>query len=443
MRLRCNKTATALFAYSGVIALFALLIASGALDVFAGDAAIDRQAISVLVVYWVIGSFVLVVVFEVRRHPKEILLMLGAVLVVFLSLEIILRTFLLFPDKTLPREYFLASRQFHHVLPSNQKMHLESPDGKPYSIITNEDGFRTRYSRRDFLRHKHRIAILGDSFTYGLGVQRPFPEILEEFLRDTLQSDQLAVLNTGLTSYSPLLERAVYEGKLRAYEPTLVVLVFDATDIGDDYIYLGEAHQAGDSVWFNRKTVNAQRYYGPLHHWLMPLFLYPFDVAFGWASGLPPSHKETYNYYEFELMLNGVKETNRFFIYRHPLEVTRPFFEKTLSFISSLARMVRSDGGDFVLVVPPRYHHWSEKECPNDWGRVWYFRDDQYQFEYLKFFETVKESVSYTVFNMLTAFQTTGEYPLVFENDPHWNERGHAFVARVLGRYLLDRGLVR
>lgn len=196
-------------------------------------------------------------------------------------------------------------------------------------------------------------------------------------------------------------------------------------------------------MWFDRETFDTQRYYGALHHWIMPLLLYPFDVAFGWASGLPVPVKKTYTYYEFMLKLNGVTETNRFFIYRHPLEVTEPYVAKTLSIITSLGAMVRSDGAEFLLVVPPRYHHWSERECPNDWGRVWYSRNEPYQFEYLKFFESVRPHVDYPIFNMLPAFQATEEFPLVFENDPHWNERGHAFLARTLGRYLLERDFVR
>ena len=46
------------------------------------------------------------------------------------------------------------------------------------------------------------------------------------------------------------------------------------------------------------------------------------------------------------------------------------------------------------------------------------------------------DEASFPIVNMLQPFQDTAESPLVFDTDPHWNERGNAFVARIIARGL-------
>ncbi|HET7426644.1 MAG TPA: hypothetical protein VFJ50_06360 [Gemmatimonadales bacterium] len=50
--------------------------------------------------------------------------------------------------------------------------------------------------------------------------------------------------------------------------------------------------------------------------------------------------------------------------------------------------------------------------------------------------------MKYPVFSLLPAFKATREFPLVFREDPHWNERGNAFAARVLVDHLLEAGII-
>jgi hypothetical protein len=52
--------------------------------------------------------------------------------------------------------------------------------------------------------------------------------------------------------------------------------------------------------------------------------------------------------------------------------------------------------------------------------------DEPYQYEYFRFLEEVRSQVRYPVFSLLPAFQGTREFPLVFREDPHRNERGNA-----------------
>jgi hypothetical protein len=78
----------------------------------------------------------------------------------------------------------------------------------------------------------YRILVLGDSFTYGDGVQRSeaFPEMLESLLKE---HGSFEVINTGVTGYGLTQETLYYETEGYKYEPDLVMLVFYHNDLTD------------------------------------------------------------------------------------------------------------------------------------------------------------------------------------------------------------------
>lgn len=117
-------------------------------------------------------------------------------------------------------------------------------------------------------------------------------------------------------------------------------------------------------------------------------------------------------------------------------EGQRPYFENTLKHINNIANQAHELGTKFVLVITPRYHHWNANECADNWERMDYSVNETYQYEYFRFFEESRSTINYDVVNLLPAFQETKEFPLVFKDDPHWNERGHAFVAEALAKVL-------
>jgi hypothetical protein len=68
--------------------------------------------------------------------------------------------------------------------------------------------------------------------------------------------------------------------------------------------------------------------------------------------------------------------------------------------------------------------------------------DEPYQYEYFRFFEQRRSTAPFEIIDLLPAFQASQEYPLVFRDDPHWNEAGHAFVARMLVDRLIESGRI-
>jgi hypothetical protein len=247
-------------------------------------------------------------------------------------------------------------------------------------------------------------------------------------LKDEL-NDSVAVLNAGVLSYSPLLSRLLFAGVVEKYDPTLVILLLDPTDIGDDYEYKQQATIRGDDAVFDVEERRTPGSYGAVHELLRPYLERLIH---------PVADRQRYPYYAFELEIGGTIERNRFFIYRHPLALTRPYFSNTLDNIDRLAERVAGKGATFVLVISPRFHHWNRAEAPSNWERMFYELDEPYQFEYFRFFNEAGEMRDYRILDLLPAFKATEEAPLVFDSDPHWNEHGHEFVARTLARYLLN-----
>jgi hypothetical protein len=244
------------------------------------------------------------------------------------------------------------------------------------------------------------------------------------------------VITGANISYSPLLLERRYLEVYRRYRPTAVLLVLDVSDIGDDLMYRRESVDGRGVHWDFPDERPAP--YLAVHQLARPFLAWVgHNLAYPYYTFI---HSGTFNYdyYDFDLEVEGVPEKNRFFIYRHPLEATRPWFDSTLANINALADSVRADGASFTLVVAPRYNHWSDRECPDNWEvkQYKYGIDDPYEFVYLDYFREAAGRVGYDVLPLLPAFENAKKFPLVFRNDPHWNDAGHAVVGRALADYL-------
>jgi hypothetical protein len=440
-----NTPTKIILVVSAVILVLILAIVLGVMDFLADDSAVGTAAIESLVTYWVLICLAVLLVAAIRTKPLELTLTVISLLLVLVLAEAAVR--IISFDRAKTPFCGLRSKTFHHIYPANAEMFMGVFEGQSVLARTNEDGLRTDYSREEFLKYKNRVVLLGDSFLLGLGVRQEklCSQIAEDVLRERLGQDDIAVLNAGLVSYSPLLSGQLFRHKLAAYKPTVVLLLLDVSDIGDDMKYEYEAVRDGDDISFDLNDEKDSKLYCALYEIARPVMerlgkniTYPYYA-------LIHSGTFSYDYYEFDLNIDGVAETNRFFIYRHPLEKTRAYFEKTLANINELAGQVRRAGARFVLVVTPRHQHWSNKECPENWEmkQYQYRLDDPYKYEYFRFFREVEDSLDYDVYQLLPAFQRTTEFPLVFNTDPHWNQRGHAFVGRLLADYMVKYNFIQ
>lgn len=411
----------------------------GGLDFITSDGSVGSVAIESIAVWWGLACGAVLLAGAFVTRPREIVLAVVAVAVALCAVEAALR--ILAVPRAQRQLQSLESSTLHHIYQPNTTLYQGKVEGRDVLIRIGPDGLRSDYTREAFLGYRRRVALLGDSFVFGFGVPQEdaCDRVLESELRRLLGDDDVAVLNAGVVSYSPLLSLQLYRKRVAAYHPQLVVLVLDASDIGDDFRYAGEIVSSdGSGVRFDREDQERLPRHVALYEMIRPLaerigrdLRYPIDVL---RRGAP----RRYDYYEFEVTVGGVVETNRYFIYRHPLADTRPYFDATLGYIQALAREVERDGGRFILAVAPRYQQWSDRECPDNWEvkRGEYTLDDPCEYAIQEYFHSVEGRVEFPILDLLEAFRRSAEFPLVFGNDPHWNAAGHALVGRTLAARL-------
>ena len=109
-------------------------------------------------------------------------------------------------------------------------------------VQTNSCGMRERELTLQKPVGTFRIAIIGDSFTFGWGVKEElaFPRQLEKILNNSLSRagpdkrniNNVEVLNFGVPGFSPFQAVATFEQKALDYNPDAVVLFFIENDFG-------------------------------------------------------------------------------------------------------------------------------------------------------------------------------------------------------------------
>lgn len=425
----------------------AIIVLAGLLDPLSPTGVIHKRiAFPLIAGHTLIGLLVTSLILNWRKWQRRVTLAFAFLFVLLLILEIYLRFFHV--AGSLPQYKIYRSKEFHHVHPKNETMIAKVPGTGEYAEMeTDRLGLRKPNLEKEFNKYEKNIVILGDSFTFGLFIKREdtYAQVAEDFLRESLGTNDIAVLNAGVTSYSPLIEQIVADRYFEEWKPTLVILMLDPTDIGDDYFYSRRLRQEGHSITFEHTGLFSLLPEEPgIFNSSLVYQRAFFPIIMAKAFLTRPIYMATHGTgFTEKITINGVsKLRNRFFIYRHPLKYTEGFFRSTLGYILNVRRMASDVGARFLLVVSPRFHHWNPAECPKNWEASEYKLDEPYQFEYFRFFDNVEKEVDFPIFDLLPYFQATEEFPLVFESDPHWNARGHRLVGMWLAQYIMAEGLL-
>ena len=171
---------------------------------------------------------------------RELALTAGAVLFTLALLELALR---IFPPFDLQLRVYNYSRpvvqyafsDFDPVvgwtLPKGAEIAFESEEFRT-QVRTNAEGYRDAEWDGASRGARTRVAILGDSFAFGWGVEdgESFASRLE-----ALSGSRLEVLNFGVSGYSTVQELLTFEHRVLPHRPELCILAFYDNDVDENF----------------------------------------------------------------------------------------------------------------------------------------------------------------------------------------------------------------
>ena len=189
----------------------------------------DRLRIAVFQALCFLGGAGLLV-FRKKTVTVNILLFSATLLIFFSLAEATLRLFSPQIGGRSEQEVFFA---YHDTLgwqfiPGKTGVLVSKHEYENF-ITINSAGMRDREYPLAKPPGKRRVAVLGDSFTAGLGVKDA--EVFTEVLEGTM-GEKTEVLNFGINGFGPTQEYLLLKDRVLPYHPDLVLMVFY---IGNDF----------------------------------------------------------------------------------------------------------------------------------------------------------------------------------------------------------------
>jgi lysophospholipase L1-like esterase len=166
---------------------------------------------------------------RVKAFQQNLLLFAGSVVVAAIFIEVVLRMVLPSPIVwKYPQEHYQYDAEIGHWLEPDQQAYTHDK-----AVSTNSIGLRDSEYPFEKSSEKHRILALGDSQTFGNGleVRDTWPEQLEAYLNHAGKSRKAEVLNGGLPGSDTWQHEIILKRMLETYHPDTVVLAFYVNDV--------------------------------------------------------------------------------------------------------------------------------------------------------------------------------------------------------------------
>jgi hypothetical protein len=341
----------------------------------------------------------------------------------------------------------------HRFVPNARGRHRSNEFDVSYAI--NSLGLRDREMPRQAPPGTRRLLMLGDSFTEGNGVEREqtFSALIQALLdRDGLGA-RWQVVNAGIGSYSPLLEYLYLRNGGLDFQPNVVVLNFDLSDVYDDiqYTRLAVMGPDGDPVAVRAPAST----FSESKRWRAEVSE-PEEAPASGAAGtvvelkdFVKGHLRLYGFVRRRISAylevarqtdaSGDIRVDKFAMLR---DNYRPVDDRdwTLSFryITMIRDLLAARGIGFWVTVYP----YGLQVSPREWatgrrgrgferGRVYTTRPQERLAQFCR-------SSGIPVVDLCPDFKELSRtvYPIYYDLDGHWYPAGHQLVANVLYRTL-------
>ena len=324
----------------------------------------------------------------------------------------------------------------HHRLVPNTHSALYSRDFS-YIQRVNNMGLRGRETSVQKTPGTRRIALLGDSFIMGKGVEdeETAAAVLEHALRQ--DGHLVEVLNGGVDSYAPILSLLQLRTLFAALDLDLVVLNLDMSDLLQEQAYRGRAayDKSGRLIGVDGRLdelglTRTQRWRNWIneHLYFSRLFVYYIQH---WAH-----RHQGVNVANVVGMANPA-------ILAHTLASDTDSRDKQWQLLFSSILDIRNfcaeRGINFILTTYPWGHQVNEREWTP--GRLAFVPEGAVISDRSP--QRVRDFAASSGIEFLDLFPAfrayNGEAPLYYSFDMHWTPAGHRLLALELQRLIADR----
>ena len=179
---------------------------------------------------------------KIKENSINIKLSLTTTFILLLIIELFLRYGLSVHTTYMERQgvfHYVSMFQkqhtswFHTFQPSS-KLVYSTPEYQ-YEAKINSEGLREVEIPIQKKESEFRIITLGDSFTEGAGVdyESSWPRVLEKRLSTKYSDKKITVINSGVSGSDPFFEYMLLSHRLLKYQPDLVVIAINSSDIFD------------------------------------------------------------------------------------------------------------------------------------------------------------------------------------------------------------------
>ena len=290
------------------------------------------------------------------------------------------------------------------------------------SVHINSKGLRDEEHTYERNGETPRILVLGDSFTWGYGVEEP--ERFSEWLEKSLGAE---VINAGVSGYSTDQELLWMQTEGTKYDIDLIILVFAGNDIGDNlrqivntiYYKPQFIEKDGDLVLTGnpvpRASVKERTLYFASQRSALVFFLVQrwFDLQLSYNK-----LKSNEDNLEATDQREPQSSTGIAAVESGPEEP----FELTIDLLDEIRNFAVAKEAGFIIVATDRWWNHPSGAAYSD-------------------FITSLEAHEFLVLDV-EAMSGFDPEQMDIADDGHWNKLGHEFVAEKIGEAIADHHLL-
>ncbi len=341
---------------------------------------------------------------------------------------------------------FRASHYYyHHGLMPNQET-LASWGALIYPMRTNSLGMiDSAVCRVDPVSENHRILILGDSHSEGVGV--PYEKTFAGRLASSLKDHRMEVLNASAVSYSQKIEylKARFLIEQEGLQVDEILVLVDISDIQNELVYenFQPAEKSGAGNWLYRLVnrlrnislttylVDAVRTERQREDFFRSIETFYEDARQQGHTSMWELYSGFFSHFDNEVLLSNPQFHGMGSWMEDPdfRELAIKGITMGQEQISRLQEMCRERGIRLTLSVHPWHPQIRNAETSDAYVAEW---------------ETFARSEGIPFLNLYPLFINEEPPETVIrkyyiQNDNHWNEFGHARVADYLRGYFLGK----